>query len=134
MSQNQSPIRFQSEQEARPALRVPKPIDVFQLQTTAATVYTARDDADFQIEHLVASNTTGTADYVTVYLVPSGGALGPSNMVFYQVAVAAKSYVSLFDRERMGLLQPGMTLRALCGTNDSINMFGYGFDYQGIYS
>lgn len=130
----QAPVRFQTEQEKRPALRVPRPIDVYQAQTTAGAVFTARSDADFQIEHLVASNVTGSAGYVTVYLVPSGGSAGADNMAFYQVAIAAKSYVSLFDRDRMGFLQPGMAIYALCGTNNSINLFGYGFDYQGVYA
>ena len=134
MREPASPLRFQTEQEARPALRIPKPIDVFQCQTTGGTVFTARDDADFQIEHLVASNVTGSASHVTVYLVPSGGSAATSNMILYQQAVPAKTVVTIFDREHMGMLQPGMSIVALCQTNDSINLFGYGYDYQGIYS
>lgn len=131
--QSQSPIRFQTESEKRPALRVPKPIDVVQLQTTVLTVYTALDDADFRIESLIASNVTASASYVTVYLVPDGGTAGATNLVLYQKAVAAKTWEVIFDRQSVGLLQPGMTLQALCQTNDSINLFGHGFDYQGIY-
>lgn len=130
----QSPLRFQTETEKRPALRIPKPIDVVQLQTTATTVYTARDDADFQVEHLVASNVTGSASYVTLYLVPDGGTAGATNLAYYQLAIAAKTYITLFDRERFGLLQPGMSIQALCQANNDINMFGYGFDYQGVYA
>jgi hypothetical protein len=134
MKETQSPLRFQTEQEARPALRIPKPIDVFQCQTTSGTVFTARDDADFQIEHLVASNVTGSASHVTIYLVPDGGTPATGNMIVYQHAVPARTVVTIFDQAHMMMLQPGMTIRALCQTNDSINLFGYGYDYQGVYS
>lgn len=134
MRADQSPRIFQTEQEPRWALRIPKPIDVVQVQTTATTIFTARDDADFQIENLVASNVSGGASYVTVYLVPSGGTAGATNMIVHQLAVAANTSETIFNRENMGLLQPGMTLQALCQTNDDINIFGYGFDYQGNYA
>lgn len=129
----QSPLRFATETEKRPALLVPKPIDIVRVQTTATTVFTARDDADFRVESLIASNVTAGAVYVTVYLVPDGGTAGATNLAFYQLAVAAKSYVEIFNATRVGLLQPGMSIQALCGTNNDINMFGQGFDYQGIY-
>lgn len=128
------PVRFVTEQASRSALRIPRPINVFQAQTTAGTVFTARDDADFQIVHLVAANTTNTADYVTVYLVPSGGAAGADNLIVYQKAVAAKDWITIFDENNRGLLQPGATLQALCGVNDAINVWGHGYDYQGVYS
>lgn len=127
------PARFQTEKDPRAALRVPRPIDVYQVQTTAGIVFTARDDADFQIEHLVATNTTGTADYITLHIVPDGGSVGNDNMIVYQRAVPSKSGVTIFNAENMGFLQPGMTLRALCGVNDAVNLWGHGFDYQGIY-
>lgn len=131
---NDTPLRFQTEVDNKSALRIPRPIDVFQLQTTAGTVFTARGDADFQIEALVATNVTGTDDYVTVYLVPSGGSAGVTNTIVYQRVVPAKGGVTVFDRENMGFLQPSMTLQALCGVNDAVNLWGYGYDYQGIYA
>jgi len=129
-----NPVRFQSEQSDRAALRVPVPVDVFQLQTTVGTVFTARADADFQIENLVAVNVTGTIDYVTIYLVPSGGTAGVANTIVYQKEVPAKGGITIFDKENVGLVQPGMTLEALCGVNDAVNIYGHGYDYQGIYS
>lgn len=133
MVQAQSPQRFQTESEKRPALSVPRPIDIVQIQTTATTVFTARDDADFRVESLIASNVTGGVAYVTVYLVPDGGTAGATNLAFYQLPVAAKSYIEIFNKDRVGLLQPGMSIQALDGVNDDINIFGHGFDYQGIY-
>lgn len=125
--------RVTFEQDARSTLRVPRPIDVFQCQTTVGTVFTARADADFQITSLVASNVTGTADPVTIYLVPDGGTAGATNLIIAGLSVAANSTVTIFDENNRGLLQPGMTLEALCGTNDAINLFGHGYDYEGIY-
>lgn len=129
-----SPIRFATEQETRSALRIPRPIDVFRAQTTVGTVFTARDDADFQIASLVAANMTGSADYVTLYLVPSGGTAGAANMIVYQKAVPAKDWVTVFDEQSRGLLQPGASLQALCGVNNAIHVWGHGYDYQGTYS
>ena len=131
---NQIPVQIQSREDTRAALRVPKPIDVVQVKTTATDVCTARDDADFHIEHLTASNTTGSAVYVTLYLVPDGGTAGATNIVLYQKAIPAKDWVTLFDSTNMCLLQPGMTLQALCGTDDDVNIFGHGYDYQGVIS
>lgn len=130
----QSPIRFQTEQESRPALRVPKPINVVQVQAAATVIYTARDDADFQVENLVASNVSGAASYVTVHIVPSGGSASAANMIVHQLVVPANRGETIFNRENLGLLDPGATIQALCQANDDINMYGYGFDYQGIYS
>lgn len=128
------PARLITEQESRTALRIPRPIDVFQAQTTVGTVFTARDDADFQITHLVASNVTGSADSVTLYLVPSGGTAGATNLVIAAKVVPANDWVTIFDENNRGMLQPGATLQALCGTNDAVNIWGHGHDYQGVYS
>ncbi|WP_299949074.1 hypothetical protein [uncultured Ruegeria sp.] len=127
-------LRFTTDVENRSALKAPRPIDIVQLQTTVSTVATARTDADFQIESLVANNTSGTADYVTVHLVPSGGSASTANTIAYQVVVAGNGMTVIFDREKQGLLQPGATVQALCGVNDRVNIWGYGFDYQGVYS
>lgn len=131
---NPTPTRIQSESERLTLLRVPRPVDVVQVQTTATTVFTALDQADFQIEGLYATNVTGTADYITLHLVPSGGSASTANTIIYQRAISANGGLTLFDRERMGLLQPGASIQALCGVNDAVNVWGYGYDYQGQYS
>lgn len=129
----QGPIRFQTESDPRATLRIPRPIDVFQVQTTAGTIFTARDDADFQIEALTATNVTASPDYITLHLVPDGGSVSTANTIVYQREIQAKTSVTIFSREYMGLMQPGMTLQALCGVNDAVNIWGFGYDYQGIY-
>lgn len=127
-------MRQQTEPQPLSTLRIPVPITVVQAQTTATTVKTARTDADFHIESLVATNVTGSADYVTVYLVPSGGTAGATNMIVYQRAIPAKSGIAIFDRDNMGLLPPGAFIQVLCGVNDAVNVWGYGYDYQGHYT
>ena len=131
---SQSPFRIQTERDPLPTLRYPRPIDVVRLQTTVSTVFTAESEIDFQIEHLVASNVTGVADSVTLYLVPNGGTAGATNLIVLEKAVPANDWVTVFDRENVGLLQPGATLQALCGTNDAVNLWGHGFDYIGQYA
>lgn len=126
-------LRVTQENQPTPALRYPTPIDVVQVQTTATTVFTAPDDTDFHVESLIASNVTGGAAYVTIYLVPDGGSAGATNLAIYQKAVPANDWVSVFDKNNMGLVQPGMSIQALCGTNDDINIFGHGFEYKGEY-
>ena len=128
------PVRFQTEQDPRSALRVPRPIDILPLQTAPSIAFTARDDADFQIEHLVATNVTGVSTFVTVNLVPAAGSAATANIIVFQRVVPASSGVTIFNRENMGFMQPGSTLRALCGVNDAVNLWGYGYDYQGVYS
>ncbi len=123
--------RFTQERDPLSVLRVPRPIDVFQLQSTVGTIFTARSDADFQIESLIATNVTATDDFVTVYLVPSGGSAGAANTIVFQRTVPANTGVTIFNMEHLGLLQPSMTLEALCSVNDSVNIWGYGYDYQG---
>ncbi len=130
----ESQIHRQSqERDPLSVLRVPRPIDVFQLQSTVGSVFTARSDADFQVESLIATNVTGTVDFVTVYLVPTGDSATAANTIVYQRTVPAKTGVTIFDMEHLGLLQPSMTLQALCSVNDSVNIWGYGYDYQGHY-
>ena len=126
--------RVRYEQESKDQLRVPRPIDVFQVQAVAGTVFTARNNADFQIESLVATNVTAVADYITVHLVPAAGSASVANTIVYQRLVPAKTGVTIFDHNNMGILQPGYTLQALCQLNNSVNLWGFGYDYQGAYS
>ena len=88
------------------ALKIPKPIDVVQVQATATTVFTARDDADFQIEALTASNVTGSASWITVHLVPDGGSAATANTIAYQVAIPANDGVNIFTKENQGQVCP----------------------------
>ena len=123
--------RFQTEQESRPLLRLPKPIDVVQIQSTATTVFTAQASADFHVQSLVAANVSGSDTTITVYLVPSGGSAGASNMIVHARKLPANSSSWIFDGNNPGLMQPGAFIQALCATNDDVNMYGWGYDYYG---
>lgn len=125
--------RYRVEQQPLASLKMPRPITILQCQTTASTAATARDDADFHIQTLVLSNVTGTDETATLYIVPSGGSPGAANMIVSQIPVSARSLVYICDGEKTLIVPPSATLRALCSTNDAINLYGWGLDYQGTY-
>lgn len=125
---------LRQEREPRPILATPRPIPIARLQTTVSTVATARDDADFRIDSLVAAAATGSGDTVTLYLVESGGTAGAEHLLLYQNAVGANNRQVLFTKEYPLLVPPGYTLQALCGTNNAVHVYGMGFDYRGDYA
>jgi hypothetical protein len=126
------PISFQQE-KSQQLLRTPKPIDVVQVQTTATTIYTADSSADFHIQLLVAANVSGVDTTITVYLVPSGGSASAANMIVHQRKMPPYSTSRIFAPDSIGMLQPGMILKALCAVNNDVNMHGWGYDYFGVY-
>lgn len=120
------------ENDPRPALRVPLPIDVVQVQSTATTVFTADDDADFLITTLVVDNVSGGVATVTIHIVPSGGSATTANKIIDAHSIPANDEVVIFDSTRMMMLQPGASLVALTGTSDDVNIWGMGYRYQGV--
>lgn len=129
----QGPVRFQQEREPLSLLRVPMPIDVTQIQTTATTIFTATSGTEFHIMSLIASNHTATPDYVTLHLVPSAGSAALGNQIVYQKAIPAKDFVIIASMDNPILLQDGASLVGLDGVNDSVNVWGWGYQYQGDY-
>lgn len=125
--------RFRQEIEPHPQLRIPKPLGVTQLQTTVTTIYTAGENADFEIGGLIVSNVTGSPDSVTVYFVPDGGTAGTDNAAAVTVTVGANTVLRLSAFDGL-FLEPGTILQALCGTNDAVNLMGWGYDYQGAFA
>lgn len=115
-------------------LRYPKPVTPVQLQTTDTTAFTAIAEADFHVESLVAVNVTGTADTVTVHVVPDGGSADTGNTVIFEKAVPANDFVRLFDRNNNLFIPPGASIVATCGVNNAVNLHGFGFDYLGAYA
>jgi hypothetical protein len=117
----------------RDALRIPKPINVVRCQAAATTIYTARTDADFQIQLLVAANVSASDSDYTLHLVPSGGSASISNMIAFEVKIPVGGSAWIFTPERPALLQPGASLQALCDVDNDVNFYGWGYDYQGSY-
>ena len=130
----QSPLRFQAERDPLALLSIPRPIEIVQVQTTATTIVTAGSDQDLHVHHLVAANVTGTADYVTLHIVPSGGSASAANTIVYQKNIGARDFLAVFTGEQIGFLPPSASLVATTGTNDAINVWGFGYDYQGQYT
>lgn len=112
------------------SLRAAQPIEPVQLQTTVSTLYTAKDDADFWIQHLWAANVTGGALTLTLYFVPDGGTAGAANTAMATVSIAANTSVVL-DVAVNHRLPVGASLQALCSSNDGINIGGWGYDQTG---
>lgn len=125
--------RQRQEIESRDQLRIPQPLGVIQLQATATTVYTAGDDADFEIGGLIVSNVSAGAETVTIYFVPDGGTAGAANTVVLDLALASDTVTRLSQFDGM-VLAPGTIIQALCGVNNAVNITGWGYDYRGAYA
>jgi hypothetical protein len=125
---------IRTEQERAPALRVPRPVSVTQLGDTVSTLLEARADADFQIESLFLANITATLETVTIYFVPADTATDTTQAIVRNFEVPANSRVTLFSRDEPAMLDPGMSLRAQCSSASAVNIYGLGYDYQGVYA
>ena len=123
--------RTQQEREVFPALTAIMPIDLVSLTTSAATIFTAETDADFQIRHLRAVNVTAMPATITAYIVDSGDSPSASNTIAFQVIVAANSWLDVFTEDTIGFIPPSATLQALSGTANAINLHGFGVEYRG---
>lgn len=123
-------IGIDTQQRRQSSLLTAKPIEPVQVQATATTIYTAPDDADFWITHIWAANVSGASTTYTVYLVPNGGTAGTSNTVIHQRTLAANAteIIAPLVNHRM---PEGSFIQALCGTNDDVNIGGWGYDQTG---
>jgi hypothetical protein len=128
-----SPLQFQTEQQARSQLILPKPIAVTPLGTTASVIYTADAVADFWIVHLWVTNTTGSAVTYTVHFVPPSGTAAVGNR-----AVSAKSLAAntseVIDVAVNHRIAAGSTVQALCSSANAVNIGGWGYDFFGEYA
>lgn len=122
--------RGRFEQEPQRLLRIPKPIALVRLQTTAQTIYTAETDADFVVQNLRVANVTAGALTYSVRLVLSGGSPTAANSIAEAVSVAANTTATVVAGSDL-LMQPGSFLSALCSSNDGINIVGWGYEVRG---
>ena len=127
-----SPLQFQTEQQPRAQLRLPKPFTITPLQTTASIIYTADPVADFLIEHMFATNTTSGAVTYTIHIVPASGSVLTSNAIVVAKSLAANTseLVTVAINHR---IPAGFTIRALCSSNSAVNLGGWGSDIFGEY-
>lgn len=129
----QSPLQFQTEQQPRSQLLVPKPLVITPLLITAEVVYTADPVADFWIVHLWASNVSGSAATYSLHIVPPSVSASAINAMVVGKSLAANTseVVAVAVNQRM---PPGHTLQALSSANGAINLGGWGYDFFGEYA
>jgi hypothetical protein len=135
MSNRINPSRVTTEEAPKPTGRLTQPIDLKRLQTTISTVYTATAVYDFVIRHLWAANIDSSARTLTVHMVPSGGTASDANCVCKAYSIPANTTVRLdflAGTSYGSLLQPSMSLQALCSSNNAVNIGGWGQDVVGF--
>ena len=122
--------RNRQEIEAPSLLQSRQEIPLVRAQSTFSTIVTARADAYFLVDGLWAANVTGASHTVSVCLVAPAGSATVANAVTWQTVIAAN--VADFIVGGSGLLiPPGYTLRVAADANDTINIYGWGWNIAG---
>lgn len=101
----------------------PKTITPTQLTNVTATYYTTPANTKAIIKKLTFTNSTATAQTVTVYLVPSGGAAGVTNILVDARVVGAKETYECFEAQGQ-TFQPAGTLQAKSDAGAAITING----------
>lgn len=92
---------------------------------SAATVYTVPSGNRTIIDKLTATNITGGAITITIYLVPSGGSAGATNTIISAESIAAgatKDFTALQNQ----ILSVGDFISAFASSSSSIVIRGSG--------
>jgi hypothetical protein len=97
------------------------------LTASAVTQYTAPALTTTVIKKVTATNTTGTAQTITLYLVPSGGSVGAAATNTITLSVPANSGVELYLAENHNLA-PGDFISALASAVTSITLMASGIE------
>ncbi len=121
---------------AQPFLRLrQQPITTAVLTTSAAIIHTAPERFDFLIRLFWAANIDSVARTITIYLVPDGGSPSDANAICKDYSLAANRTIALDFMAPQGgfgvLMQPLMTLRALCSAASVVNVGGWGHEVAG---
>lgn len=112
--QRNEPERTKVEREA---LALP----VTALTTAGVTLLTVPTGAVFQVQQTVISNyTTGVATF-SLYIVPSGGSAGTSNVVYPSKQVGANDSVAP-DHRWMIVAPSGSSIVATASANSTLNI------------
>lgn len=98
-----------------------------QLTNAAATYYTAPANTTTQIRKLTFVNNDSSAHTVTVYLVPSGGTAGVTNLLVKAAAIAAGATFEAFEAEGH-ILQTGDFIQALADAGSQVTIQGSGVE------
>lgn len=110
--------------------RVPKPISVATLSTSAVAYYTVPSGTISTIANLSLTNTSGSPVSVTVYNVPSAGTPSTGNQLVSAFSLSAgQTYV---PPQAIGLqMSAGSTLQALAATGAVVNIQGGAYETSG---
>jgi hypothetical protein len=98
-----------------------------QLTASAATYYTAAANTKTLLKKLTFTNNDTTARTVTVYLVPSGGTAGVTNLLTKAASIAAGATYEAFEAEGH-ILAPGDTLQALADVTSMVTIQASGVE------
>lgn len=110
------------------ATRLPKQLVAgSQLTTSAATYYTVPANTLATISALTLTNSTGTAKYATLHLVPNGGSATASNMILSARVIAAGESYNVASA--IGQTIPaGATIQALAESATTITIVASGYE------
>lgn len=100
-----------------------KTITSAQLTTGNVAYLTVPVNSSAVLKKLTFTNSTGTAQTVTVYLVPSGGSPGVTNILISARTVAAGDTYDCFEAQGQTLQAAG-TLQAKSDANSAITVNG----------
>ena len=98
-----------------------------QLTNAAATYYTAPALTTTILKKLTVTNSTAGAVSLTVYLVPSAGTAGVTNIVTSAKSIAAGAVYEAYEAENH-VLNPGDTLQAFASAGASLTLRASGIE------
>lgn len=108
--------------------RLPKRlVDGSQLTTSAATYYTTPANTLTTISACTVTNTTGTAQTLTMHLIPQGGSASASNMIVSARVVAAGESFNVASAIGQTMAAGGF-LQALAGAATSLTLVASGYE------
>lgn len=98
-----------------------------QLTAAAATYYTAPANTRTKISKLTFTNNDTVARTITLYLVPSGGSAGVTNLLTKAAPVGPGAVYEAFEAEGH-VLQPGDTIQALADSASQVTIQASGLE------
>ena len=98
-----------------------------QLTASAATYYTCPSNTKALIKKLTFTNNDTSARTVTVYLVPSAGTAGVTNILTKAASIAAGATYEAFEAEGH-ILTAGATLQALADVTSMVTINASGVE------
>lgn len=123
--------RFETERR-RPEREI-LALPVTAITTGGVTLHTVPDDAVFQIDHFMVTNySTGTETF-SLFIVPSGGSAGNSNVIYDAETVTAGNTASPILRGSI-IAPASSTIEVSCSTNSTMNIILHGYNvYSGDF-